>query len=95
LFLDGVVVGPVVEEILFRGLFYGVLLKRFAPGGAMVISSLLFAAAHEDLAYFLPLFYFGLVVAWFRWKSGSLGLSILIHCLSNGAALLSLKMFGN
>ncbi|HXI83897.1 MAG TPA: tetratricopeptide repeat protein [Verrucomicrobiae bacterium] len=92
-FSSVVIVGPIVEEILFRGLIYGALEKRLRVTGAILVSSLLFAAVHLQVVYFIPIFCLGLVLGWARWKANSLGLPILIHVLNNGVALLFLKFF--
>jgi len=88
-----VIVGPMVEEILFRGLIYGALEKRLRVSGAFVISSFLFALVHLQVVYFIPIFCLGMVLGWARWKTNSLGLPILIHILNNGIALIALKFF--
>ena len=92
-FLSVVIVGPVVEEILFRGLIYGALEKRLRVFGAILVSSFLFALVHLQVVYFIPIFCLGLVLGWARWKANSLGLPILIHVLNNGVALLLLRFF--
>ncbi len=90
-FSSVVIVGPIVEEILFRGLIYGALEKHLRVTGAIVISSFLFALVHLQVVYFIPIFCLGLVLGWARWKANSLGLPILIHVLNNGVALFLLK----
>jgi tetratricopeptide (TPR) repeat protein/membrane protease YdiL (CAAX protease family) len=92
--LSIVIVGPMAEEIIFRGLIYGALEKRVRVFGAMLISSLLFALAHLQVTHFIPIFCLGMVLSWARWKSGSLGLPILLHVFNNGVALLLLKLLG-
>jgi tetratricopeptide (TPR) repeat protein len=89
-----VIVGPIAEEIIFRGLIYGSLEKRLRVFGAMLISSFLFALAHLQVTHFIPIFCLGMALNWARWKSGSLGLPILLHVLNNGVALLLLKLLG-
>ncbi len=42
----GVAVGPLFEEILFRGVLYGGLRKRWGPAAATGVVTLLFALAH-------------------------------------------------
>ena len=88
-----VLVAPIVEEILFRGLIYGALEKRLRVSGAIVVSSLLFALVHLQVVYFIPIFCLGLVLGWARSKTNSLGLPILIHVLNNGVALIVMKFF--
>ncbi len=91
--LSIVLVGPIAEEIIFRGLIYGALEGRLRVFGAMLISSFLFAAAHLQVTHFIPIFCLGMALGWARWKSGSLGLPILLHILNNGVALLFLRFF--
>ena len=87
-----VVVLPLAEEILFRGLMFGVLQRRLRITTNIIVCSLIFAAVHLQLWGFLPLFGVGLLLGWCRWKTGSLGLSFLMHALNNGMALLFLKI---
>jgi uncharacterized protein len=81
---------PVVEEILFRGLFYGAFEKRWGIRGAILSSALVFACVHLQLVEFLYLFCIGVILGWTRWRCGSLGLPIAIHGLNNAVALLAL-----
>jgi len=83
---------PLAEEILFRGLIFGALEKRWGIKGAILISAFLFTCIHFQLVGFLYLFCFGLVLGWARWKSGSLGLPVLLHSLNNMAASLVFTM---
>jgi len=81
---------PVIEEILFRGLFYGVFEKRWGIRGAILGSAFLFACVHLQVVGFVYLFCIGVILAWARWRSGLLGLPIAIHGLNNATALLAL-----
>lgn len=84
---------PVIEEILFRGLFYGAFEKRWGIRGAILGSAFLFACVHLQLAGFVYLFCIGLILAWAPWRSGSFGLPIAIHGFNNATALLALTFF--
>lgn len=92
--LSVVVVGPMAEEIIFRGLMYGAFERRIGAGWTILVSSALFAFVHLQPMYFIPIFCLGIVLGWARWKAGSLGLPILLHVLNNGSALLLLKFLG-
>lgn len=84
-----VVLGPVTEELMYRG----VLLKALESTGkvfAIVASSAIFAAVHitgldmdqlwRSAAVFLPpLFLLGLILAWLTQRTGRLGPAILLH----------------
>jgi tetratricopeptide (TPR) repeat protein/membrane protease YdiL (CAAX protease family) len=88
-----VVVAPVAEEVLFRGLIYGALEGRVRIVGAILGSAFIFALVHLQVVHFAPILFLGVVLGWARWKTGSLGLPILLHILNNGFALLVLKYF--
>jgi membrane protease YdiL (CAAX protease family) len=92
-FLSIVIIGPIAEEIIFRGLIHGALEKWLGVAGAILVSSFIFASVHLQVIHFISIFCLGIVLSWARWKSGSLGLPILLHVLNNGVALLLLKFF--
>ena len=57
-----VIAAPLTEELLFRGLFYGVC-KRFTDSWfAALMTSLLFATVHLHVASFVPLFTLSLIL---------------------------------
>jgi membrane protease YdiL (CAAX protease family)/Flp pilus assembly protein TadD len=90
-YLAIVILMPVVEEILFRGLFYCALERRLPTGGTIIVTSLVFAAFHLQMAFFIPLLSVGVLLGWARSKTGSIGLPILVHVLNNGLAFLLIK----
>ncbi len=81
---------PYVEEILFRGLLFGALQKIWGITAAVLVSSVLFVLVHLQLVGFLVLFLVGLILAWARLRSASLGLPIALHALNNAIAMLVL-----
>ena len=86
LLLTLAVVAPIGEETLFRGfLFRG---WHRSPGDrwtVITITALLWALTHVQYnPYFMTqVFVIGLVFGWFRWKSGSTILTMLLHGLVN------------
>ncbi|MCX7994948.1 MAG: CPBP family glutamic-type intramembrane protease [candidate division WOR-3 bacterium] len=46
--------GPIIEEMVFRGLLLNGYLKRYSVGTAVLLSSLLFALAHSNLFLMIP-----------------------------------------
>jgi membrane protease YdiL (CAAX protease family) len=88
-------VGPLVEELLFRGVLLSALLRRLRTGWAVLASAVLFALVHlPDLRwlwYALPnLALLGVVLAWLRLRSGSLWPAVLAHAINNLLAMLAL-----
>jgi len=57
---------PVVEEILFRGLFYWAFEKRWGIRGAILGSAFVFACIHLQFVGFIYLFCVGVILAWAR-----------------------------
>lgn len=78
---------PVAEEILFRGLLFGAVRKRWGSRSTILITAIIFGASHGDLFYFVPLAAIGLVLGWTRNKTGSVWVSAFIHILNNSLAL--------
>ena len=80
--------GPLVEELLFRGALLSALLRRMHTGWAVTVSSLLFACVHlPDLGflwYAVPnLALLAAVLAWLRLRSGSLWPAVVAHGVNN------------
>jgi membrane protease YdiL (CAAX protease family) len=87
--LEGVVVAPIVEEIVCRGLIYATLRARFGPWPAALLSSGLFAALHlYEPVGFAILFGGAVVSALVYERTRSLVPSIAGHAVNNAFALL-------
>ena len=92
LFAALVMVGaPVVEELFFRGLFFGALRKR-GVGAVLtiVITAVVFAGFHLEPLRFLVLLPTGLVLGWVRWRTGSTGAAMLTHGMVNAPGAIAL-----
>jgi hypothetical protein len=79
-----VIVGPIAEELFFRGLFYNALKKSIGVFQAMLATSVLFAVLHMNVLGFLPIFGLALLFVILYEKSGSLKVPIFLHMLHNG-----------
>jgi membrane protease YdiL (CAAX protease family) len=62
---------------------------------AILISSLIFAIAHQNLSEILPLFILGIILGVTYTRSRNLLASILLHSLWNSGTLLSLFILGS
>ena len=83
-----VIVAPITEELLFRGLILRGLLRRYGPGTATLITALLFGAVHLNPWQFVSATLLGLAFGWFYLRTGSIGLCIIAHAMANGLAVL-------
>jgi hypothetical protein len=81
--LAAIVVAPVVEEILFRGILYPAIKTRGFPKLALFGSAFLFALIHANLMTLAPLFFFAIVLTLLYDKTGALLAPITAHSLFN------------
>ena len=89
-----VTLGPLVEELLFRGVLLSSVARRVGSGWAIVLTAAIFACVHlPDLSflwYALPnLALLGLVLGWLRVQSGSIWPAVLAHGMNNLLAVVS------
>jgi membrane protease YdiL (CAAX protease family) len=85
-----VVLAPVAEEFIFRGMLFPVVRQLGYPRLAWFGVSALFAFIHFDLAIFLPLFTLALALTWLYEKTGNLLAPVAAHSLFNTANLIVL-----
>lgn len=83
----GVVLAPIMEELVFRKTIYGVGRQLINPTGAMLISALLFGLAHNDNQYLLVYSSLGIVLCWLYKKTGSIKVNMIAHGLFNGITM--------
>jgi len=82
-----VVLAPVAEEFIFRGMLYRFLKQLGFPKLALLGTSFLFAFIHFDAAVFIPLFVLALALTWLYEKTDNLLAPIVAHSLFNAANL--------
>ena len=89
--VDTVVLTPIFEELVFRGLLFGTLRRRLGPAAAAAASAGVFALAHGyGVLGFAAVFWSGLLWAWAYEWTGSLVPSIIAHAADNLSASLAL-----
>ena len=86
-FLLAAIFAPVFEEWLCRGMILRGLLTKIKPGWAIVISALFFALIHMNPWQALNAFIIGVVMGYIYYKTGSLWLTMLMHFVNNGFAV--------
>lgn len=101
MFLGTVILVPVTEEVLHRGLVFGTIFQKNIPL-AYILSALLFSSIHVvqyigvyspgyvvlALVQYLPA---GLILAWAYQHSGSVAAPVLIHAANNFLAILFVR----
>jgi membrane protease YdiL (CAAX protease family) len=85
-FLDLVVLVPIVEEALFRGLILRGYLRTYRPAKAILLCGLVFAISHVLPLQFPVAFIGGVFLSWLMVETGSLVLPVIGHAFVNGVA---------
>jgi membrane protease YdiL (CAAX protease family) len=95
IYLDffAVVLAPVAEEFIFRGVLFPFLKQLGYPKTAWIGVSLLFALVHATPSIFVPLFILALALTWLYEKTDTLLAPIFAHALFNTAGLILIDCF--
>jgi membrane protease YdiL (CAAX protease family) len=91
-----IVVGPLAEEIFFRGFLYeGIRHSRAGAAGAIIITSLLWSSMHGqyDLYGIVFIFMGGLILGYSRLKSHSIYPPVAMHVLQNILATIEVVVY--
>lgn len=78
-----IVLAPVAEEFIFRGMLFPFIKQFGFPKLAWFGVSFLFALIHADKAIFIPLFMLALALTWLYEKTDNLLAPITAHALFN------------
>ena len=92
-----VTLGPLMEELFFRGLLYPVLVRRMGIFWGIVLTALPFGLLHMfqygySWAVVLLIFLMGTVCTIVRWKTESVAASFLVHVGYNGTEMFMLML---
>jgi membrane protease YdiL (CAAX protease family) len=91
LVIFAVLIAPVAEEFIFRGVLFPFLKQHNMPKTAWLGLNLFFAFMHADAAIFIPLFVLSIALTWLYEKTDNLFAPIFAHALFNAANLILLK----
>ena len=83
---------PVVEELLFRGILFGSFSRSFSYKIAIVLSTALFLPGH-NLISGLSVFVVGVLLAWIYWRTDNLAVTMVIHGIINLGTFLSAPLY--
>lgn len=86
LIIGGALIGPVCEEIIFRGVILEGLAKKYDPTKALIFSALIFGLIHLQPLQVIAAFFAGLILGWIYLKTQSLWIVIALHVINNFAA---------
>ena len=86
LIIGGALIGPVCEEIIFRGVILEGLTKKYDPTKALIFSALIFGLIHMQPLQVIGAFFAGLILGWIYLKTQSLWIVIALHVINNFVA---------
>jgi membrane protease YdiL (CAAX protease family) len=85
-----VIIAPMAEEIIFRGLLHRGLRQLTSRRNTFLVSASLFAVIHANLPIFFPLLVLGMILAWLYECTDNLLTPMLAHAAFNGINVLLL-----
>lgn len=85
---------PLFEEWLCRGIVLRGLLHNMKPAAAICVSAIFFAVLHMNPWQAIPAFLLGLLFGYVYYKTGSLKLTMLMHCVNNTVAVIISRLPG-
>ena len=89
------IMAPLCEEWLCRGMILRGLLHRGTnPVWAIIISAVFFAVIHMNPWQAVPAFLMGILFGYVYYKTGSLKLTMLMHCANNTFAVICSRIPG-
>ena len=88
--LTSCVIGPLIEEIVFRGFLFNSLSKRIKVILAALLTTIIFAVMHISISTVIFAIFTGLVFIYFYIKTNNLLVSFTIHSSCNIMALVVL-----
>lgn len=86
IFVALVLVAPMAEELLMRGLLFGRIRDKLPFWPTALIISVIFAVAHWQVNVAIDTFILSMVMCYAREKTGTIYSSVLIHMIKNGLA---------
>ena len=90
-----VVLAPLFEETLFRGVLLPVVARHLGGAWGVLISALVFALAHLSLAELVPLAVLGLGLGLLRWQTGRLAAAVWLHAFWNSLTFFNLLLLAH
>ena len=81
--LSALLLAPIFEEILFRGIILRGLLSTYSPSKSIIISAIIFGIFHGQLSMIPGAIFLGLCFGYVYFKTNSLGSPILLHFAAN------------
>lgn len=88
LFTSVVIIAPILEELLFRGILFSETKKYLNVAAAIVINGLCFAIYHMNIIQGINTFFMGMVLSYVYYYRRNIREAIAIHMVNNLIAMM-------
>lgn len=89
LYIDIIILAPIVEEFIFRGIYAGEVRKYLSINGTIFMTALAFGIFHMNILQGINAFFLGGLITYFYFRRGNIYEAIIIHATNNLLASLS------
>jgi len=93
--LKVVIIAPIVEEMIFRGVIMHGLMRNYSAFTAVFVSALMFALFHLNPWQFPATFTLGIVLGILMLRTRNIYLCIIGHSINNGLVMFSIYYWQN
>lgn len=94
--LNIALLGPLIEELVFREAIQGGMLRRGAkPWVSIIVSAIIFGAIHFNWTQSLAGAGTGALLAIIYYKTGSIALTSIIHIANNSVSVMQMAWYGD
>ena len=96
IFLYICIIGPILEELFYRGKLLNICLKKRKPEVCVLLISILFGISHMNLVQFMNAFCLGILCGLVYIKSKDIKAPIMIHLVNNlysGISSLTIELY--
>ena len=87
------ILGPIAEEIMFRGIIYTSLRQKRSRATSLVFSAFIFTFVHMEVIHFGEIFVMGILLAYLYERTRSLITPIVLHIAINLFSVIALYYF--
>ena len=82
------IIGPILEELLFRGIIYNKLKEFNSTNKAMIISTIIFAIMHSTITDFIYTLFIGYILVYIYESYKNIKYPIIMHISANISVIL-------
>lgn len=83
-----VLFGPLMEEIMFRGIILRGLLSKYTAKKAIIFTAILFGLIHMNPIQIPGAILLGIFFSWIYYRTRNIGICIMLHMVANTTTML-------